>query len=71
MYAMIPNKAIPATAMPRICHHDKFAGSSESSFSALDVVAADGTGLPRGSVRVGTAAGVAPLVIVGVIVVVI
>ena len=70
MYATIPNNTTPATAIPRICHHDKFAEKMESSFSA-DVAAAEGTGLPRGSVRVGTAAGLAPLVMVGVMVVVI
>jgi hypothetical protein len=71
MYATIPNKTTPATAIPRICHHDKFAGKRESSDSADDVAAAEAAGLPRGSVRVGTAAGAAPLVIVGVMVVVI
>jgi hypothetical protein len=71
MYATIPNRTTPATAIPRICHHDKFAGKRESSDSADDVAAAEAAGLPRGSVRVGTAAGLAPLVMVGVMVVVI
>lgn len=56
--------------MPSICHHDKFAEKTESSDPA-DVAAAEGIGRPRGSERVGTAAGLAPLVMVGVMVVVI
>jgi len=71
MYATIPNNTIPAIAMPRICHHDKLAGKRELSDSADEAAAADAPGLCRGSVRVGTPAWVAPLVIVGVMVVVI